>query len=293
MYNNGPNPFRSQIMSYLRHIQNCNQYRADKFLPFIVAGLQVGEVKHNFADQLAEIAVTFRRDTDALYWTPTANDFATRNQVMAELTETLLATRLLPYCHGEMYPVTAGDREQPVFLMDRALAPYFGVRAFGQHMNGYIRRNGEIHMWIARRSLQKRHEPGKLDNMVAGGLPWGLSLQENLAKECWEEAGIPAELAAQAQATGIITYRRETECGLKPDTMYCYDLELPDDFIPHCTDGEVDEFHLWPLEQVAQQVHDTENVKHNCNLVIIDFLIRHGHIAEEHSEYADLMAGLR
>ena len=293
MYNNGPNPFRSQIMSYLRHIQKCNQYRADKFLPFIVAGLQVGEVKHSFADHLAEIAVTFRRDTDALYWLPPANDFATRNQLMAELTETLLATRLLPYCHGELYPVTTGDRDQPVFLMDRALAPYFGVRAFGQHMNGYIRRNGEIHMWIARRSLQKRHEPGKLDNMVAGGFPWGLSLQENLAKECWEEAGIPAELAAQALATGFIAYRCETEWGLKPDTMYCYDLELPDDFIPRCTDGEVEEFHLWPLEQVAQQVHDTENVKLNCNLVIIDFLIRHGYITEEHSEYADLMTGLR
>ena len=258
-----------------------------------MAGLQVGEVKHSFADHLAEIAVTFRRDTDALYWLPPANDFATRNQVMAELTETLLATRLLPYCHGELYPVTTGDRDQPVFLMDRALAPYFGVRAFGQHMNGYIRRNGEIHMWIARRSLQKRHEPGKLDNMVAGGFPWGLSLQENLAKECWEEAGIPAELAAQALATGFIAYRCETEWGLKPDTMYCYDLELPDDFIPRCTDGEVEEFHLWPLEQVAQQVHDTENVKLNCNLVIIDFLIRHGYITEEHSEYADLMTGLR
>ncbi len=280
-------------MSYLRHIQKCNLYRTDKFLPFIVAGLQVGEVKHTFATQLAEISVTFRRETDALYWNCPANDFATRNQAMDELTETLLTTNLLPYRHGELYPVTTGQRDQPVFLMDRALVPYFGVRAFGQHMNGYIRRNGEIHMWIARRSFQKRNEPGKLDNMVAGGLPWGLRLDENLTKECWEEAGIPAELAAQAHATGYISYRCQTERGLKPDTMYCYDLELPDDFTPHCTDGEVEEFYLWPLERVAQQVHDTDNVKLNCNLVIIDFLIRHGYITEEHPEYADLVAGLR
>jgi 8-oxo-dGTP pyrophosphatase MutT (NUDIX family) len=280
-------------MSYLRHIQKCNLYRADRFLPFIVAGLQVGEVKHAFADQLAEISASFRRDTDALYWLPPANDFASRNQAMLELSKTLLAARLLPYCHGELYPVTTGQHEQPVFLMDRALVPYFGVRAFGQHMNGYIRRNGEIHMWIGRRSLHKHHEPGKLDNMVAGGFPWGLSLQENLAKECWEEAGIPAELAAQADATGHIAYRCETERGLKPDTMYCYDLELPDDFIPRCTDGEVDEFQLWPLERVAQQVRETDEVKLNCNLVIIDFLIRHGYIGTEHPEYADLITGLK
>ena len=280
-------------MSYLRHIHKCNFYRADRFLPFIVAGLQVGEVTYAFADQLANISDTFRRDTDALYWNPPANNFETRNQVMAELAETLLAARLLHYRHDELYPVTTGLREQPLFLMDRALVPYFGVRAFGQHMNGYIRRNGEIYMWIARRSLHKRNEPGKLDNMVAGGLPWDLTLEENLAKECWEEAGIPAELAAKAVATGYISYRCETERGLKPDTMYCYDLELPDDFTPRCTDGEVEEFQLWPLERVAQQVRDSDDIKLNCNLVIIDFLIRHGYITEKHPEYTDLVAGLR
>lgn len=280
-------------MSYLRHIRKCNQYQGDRFLPFIVAGLQVGEVKHGFAGRLAEISVTFHHDADALYWNPPANDFATRNRAMDELTETLLTCNLLPCRHGELYPVTTGQRDQPLFLMDRALVSYFGVRAFGQHMNGYIRRNGEIYMWIARRSLQKSHEPGKLDNMVAGGLPWGLLLEENLAKECWEEAGIPAELAARAHATGHISYRCETERGLKPDTMYCYDLELPEDFIPRCTDGEVEEFYLWPLKRVAQQVHDTDDVKHNCNLVITDFLIRHGYITKKHPEYMDLLKGLR
>ncbi len=280
-------------MSYLRHIQKCNQYQADNFVPFIVDGLQVGEVKPPFADQLAEISKAFHRETDALYWDCPANDFTGRNQAMDEMTEILLSAGLAPYRHDELYPVTTGQREQPVFLMDRALVPYFGVRAFGQHMNGYIRRNGEIYMWIARRSLHKRNEPGKLDNMVAGGLPWDLSLEENLTKECWEEAGIPAELAAEAQATGHIAYRCEIEKGLKPDTMYCYDLELPEDFTPRCTDGEVEEFQLLPMEEVAQRVHDTDEVKHNCNLVIIDFLIRHGYISEQHPEYADLMAGLR
>lgn len=280
-------------MSYSRHIRKCNQYQAENFHPFIVDGLKLGEVKHGFADQLAEISDSFQQDEDALYWNSPADDFISRNRAMAELAETLLTAGLLPYRHDELYPVTSGQRDQPLFLMDRALVPYFGVRAFGQHMNGYIRRNGEIHMWIARRSAQKRHAAGKLDNMVAGGLPWGLKLEENLAKECWEEAGIPAELAAQAKATGHIAYRCETERGLKPDTMYCYDLELPDDFIPHCTDGEVDAFHLWPLERVAQQVHDSDEVKLNCNLVIIDFLIRHGYINEEHLEYPALVAGLR
>jgi 8-oxo-dGTP pyrophosphatase MutT (NUDIX family) len=280
-------------MSYLRHIQKCNLYRADSFVPFIVAGMQVGEVKHPFAAQLTAISADFRRESGALYWDCPANDFESRNRTMDELTEKLLHAGMVSYRHGELYPVTAGAREHPLFLMDRGLVPYFGIRAFGQHINGYIRRDGEIYLWVARRSMQKRNEPGKLDNMVAGGLPWDLDLEENILKECWEEAGIPAELASKAQPTGHIAYRCEIDKGLKPDTMYTYDLELPKDFTPRCTDGEVDEFYLWPMERVAQTVHDTDEVKHNCNLVIIDFLIRHGYITEDHPEYSELLAGLR
>ncbi|MCG6937118.1 MAG: DUF4743 domain-containing protein [Gammaproteobacteria bacterium] len=280
-------------MSYLRHIYKCNQYQADNFLPFIVAGQRVGEVKHPFAERLAKISADFRRDSAALHWDCPADDFESRNRAMAELTQMLVDDGVAPYRHGELYPVTTGQRENPLFLMDRAVVPFFGVRAFGQHINGYVRRDGEIYLWVARRSMQKRNEPGLLDNMVAGGLPWDLELEENLLKECWEEAGIPAELAAGAKPIGHIAYRCEYDKGLKPDIMYTYDLELPEDFTPRCTDGEVDEFYLWPLEQVAQKVRDTDEVKRNCNLVMIDFLIRHGYISEDHPEYAELVAGLR
>ena len=280
-------------MSYLRHIHRINQYNAEHFLPFLVAGAKVGEVKRVFAERLLEFSTEFRREADTLVWECPAADFAGRNRAMDEITDILLIAGLVPYRHGELYPVTTGDRNQPMFLMDRALVPYFGVRAFGQHINGFVRRDGEIYMWLGRRSRQKRNEPGKLDNMVAGGLPWDLDLDENLRKECHEEAGIPAELAAQARHTGHIAYRCEIEKGLKPDLMYTYDLELPQDFTPRCTDGEVDEFYLWPMARVAQAVHDTDEVKHNCNLVIIDFLIRHGFIDGDHPEYSELVAGLR
>ncbi|MEN8132899.1 MAG: DUF4743 domain-containing protein, partial [Pseudomonadota bacterium] len=178
-------------------------------------------------------------------------------------------------------------------LMDRASAPYFGLRAFGQHLNGYVRDKGEIKMWLGRRAHTKWNDPNKLDNMVAGGLPYGIGLHENLAKECWEEAAIPEGLAERAIPTGAITYCAETDKGLKPDVIYCYDLELPRGFIPRCTDGEVEEFVLWSLDRVAQIVRDTEEVKRNCNLVIIDFLIRHGFITPADEDYLELVSSLR
>jgi 8-oxo-dGTP pyrophosphatase MutT (NUDIX family) len=129
--------------------------------------------------------------------------------------------------------------------------------------------------------------------MIAGGLHHGISLSENLAKECGEEAAIPADLCSQAIPVGYISYRTETPEGFKPDVMYCYDLELPPDFVPQCQDGEVEEFYLWPLEKVAALVRDTDAFKKNCNLVIIDFLIRRGFISPGHPDYLEIIASLR
>lgn len=279
-------------MSYYTHFQQCNQYNPVNFKPFSVLGEQIGQLRPVFAEKLMQVSNSFNLKNNILYWEPSGKDTESLTHEMSEITDKLLRLKLLPYRHNELYPVTTGKRENPLFLMDRALIPYFGISAFGQHMNGFVRNKDDIFMWIGRRSNQKRHAPGKLDNMVAGGLPWGISLQENLAKECWEEAGIPAELAAEAKHVSSISYRRESKAGLKPDTMFCYDLELPESFIPHCTDGEVEKFELLPLQQVAQLVFETSDFKLNCNLVIIDFLIRHQYIKSDHDEYAALVEGL-
>ena len=55
-------------------------------------------------------------------------------------------------------------------------------------------------MWVARRARTKATYPGKLDNMVAGGHPLGISAFDNLLKECYEEAGIPPEIARNGAA---------------------------------------------------------------------------------------------
>ena len=50
---------------------------------------------------------------------------------------------------------------------------------------------------------------------------------------------------------------------------------------------------LWPMTKVAEIVSETREFKFNCNLVIIDFLVRHGLIAPDHPDYLDIVAGLR
>jgi hypothetical protein len=133
-----------------------------------------------------------------------------------------------------------------------------------------------------------------LDNMVAGGQPIGIGLMDNMIKECGEEAGIPKAIARTAVPVGMISYTHQAPEGCKPDQMFCFDLELPEDFTPRVTDGEVEEFYLWPVEKVAATVRDGFEFKFNCNLVIIDFLMRRGVIdPDREPDYAALAHGLR
>ena len=98
-----------------------------------------------------------------------------------------------------------------------------------------------------------------------------------MVRECGEEAGIPEHIASRALPVGAISYRGRDEQGkLKRDVMFCFDLELPADFVPMPVDGEVESFSLRDLSWVLGRVAEggPKGFKPNCNLVVIDFLIR-------------------
>ncbi len=280
-------------MSYLDRIITCNNYDPSHFLPFLADGARIGAVKHDFARHLEARPNVFQVTPDGVYLSPDLHSFEERTRQVAQVVQELIGQKIIRRWHGEQYPVSPDSGGNTLFLLDRASVPYFGVRAFGQHLNGYVRDGENMKMWLARRALNKWNEPGKLDNMVAGGLPYEMLLDKNLEKECCEEASIPPELAARAKKLSFISYRAETSTGLKPDTMYCYDLEVPANFVPCCTDGEVAGFELLPIDEVAKIVRETENIKKNSNLVIIDFLLRRGFISPNHPEYVGLLDGLR
>jgi isopentenyldiphosphate isomerase len=199
---------------------------------------------------------------------------------MAQMTADLVAAGICRH-RRELYAVARGFAEPALLQVDRGAVPYFGVRPYGVHLTGYVRKHGRVHAWVAVRARNKPTYPGMWDNTVAGGQPIGLSLRDNLIKECAEEAGIPAALAQQAIQASTITYLREDDAGLKPDTLFCFDLELPHDFVPQPVDGEVEQFVLLPIEEVAAVVRDTQRCKPNCNLVWIDFFLRHGILDRE------------
>ena len=154
--------------------------------------------------------------------------------------------------------------------------------------------NLPTHLWVATRSASKPTWPGRLDHLVAGGQPASLSLRDNVLKECAEEAGIPGELAAAARPAGAVSYASlSEEGGAKRDVLFVFDLQLPRDFAPRPCDGEVERFDLLPVAAAAALVARTDRFKDNCNLVLADFLVRHGVLLPDDEGYLELVAGLR
>lgn len=191
-----------------------------------------------------------------------------------------LARRMADQGHcrwrGEAFDVRQRPDGPVLGQIDRGAIPAFGMLSIGVHVNGLVRRADGLHLWVGRRAADKSLDPDKLDHLVAGGVPAGLTPEQTLEKEAEEEAAIPPALARQARLVGRVTYAMERAEGLRRDFLLCYDLDVPEDFTPTPTDGEVAFFQLWPIRRVLETVRDSDEFKFNVNLVLIDLFLREG-----------------
>lgn len=191
----------------------------------------------------------------------------------------------------EDFDVRALAEGEVLGVLDRGALPSFGVLGQGVHLNGLVRRADGVQLWVARRAADKKLDPGKLDHLVAGGIPAGYTPFETLLKEAAEEAGLTEDLTAQARMIARFSYDMDRPEGLRRDVIHVYDLEVPESFQPQAMDGEVESFELWPLEQVREALLTTDSFKFNVILVLVDLLLRHGLFQSAHA--AALQAALR
>lgn len=282
-------------MGYLDKIARCNARNLTGFSPLMVDGTRMGWVAPERAEYLAQAhRDMFSMSKGQISFAAHLATPDARSRAIAEIAGPLVKSGFTPMLHGELYAAKTTWTAPEVFQLDRSLVPGFGLRAYGVHLNGFVRTSKGISLWVGHRARDRTVEPGKVDNMVAGGQPAGLSLIENVIKECGEEAGLAPALAARAVPVGAIRYAFNTRSGLRNDTMFCFDLEVPADVTPVSVDGEMSSFTLMPVEEVLALVRETETVKFNVNLVIIDFAIRHGVLTPDtEPDYEAIVTGLR
>jgi 8-oxo-dGTP pyrophosphatase MutT (NUDIX family) len=279
-------------MSLIDHIHRCQNADMGKFLPWLIAGEVSGWVRRDMAARLSHYPTVFAVDDKSVRLRDHLENFDHRSAAVGDVARDLFEAGVFAGWRNEWFPIVRRFGAPPLMRLERAAVPVFGAHAYGVHMNGFVRDGGRLKLWIGKRAADRPIEPGKLDHLVAGGIPLGMGVKECLAKECEEEASIPAALAARAMPAGAIRYRMEHQGWLRNDTMFVYDLELPADFKPVNSDGEIASFKLMELDEVEEILAAGEAFKFNVALVLIDFLIRHGHIAPDYPDYSDLALGM-
>eukprot|EP00929_Paragymnodinium_shiwhaense_P051678 TRINITY_DN25964_c0_g1_i3.p1 TRINITY_DN25964_c0_g1~~TRINITY_DN25964_c0_g1_i3.p1 ORF type:complete len:391 (-),score=61.94 TRINITY_DN25964_c0_g1_i3:451-1482(-) len=281
-----------------------------RFVPFKVDGEVFGYLKPDFAAVLEEFSDTFVVNADSVQFAPAYADASVgskaRTDAVARVTNSLRERGVITGWRDELLPVVSSFSADPVFLIERAAYPWFGTRGYGVHINGYVKDESSAFpkLWLAVRSKTKQTWPGMLDHIVAGAQPHGISVVENVVKECEEEASIPRELAEKAVPSSCVSYTSLDEQGrLKRDAIFVFDLQLPKDFEPTPCDGEVDRFYLRDLDWVLDKLvtggpevvakSPEDGFKPNCNLVVMDFLARQGYLSPDSPKYLELLGALR
>ena len=275
-----------------RHIDACNNLASPAhLLPFHFGAQQVGWVSAELARALTFIPRDFHFEGRGVAMAGRLRSAGQRSDALASAARQL-ARQGFGRIRGEMFDIRA-EADGPVLgRLDRGIVPIFGVIGQGVHLNGLVRRVDGLHVWVGVRARDKAVAPGELDNLVAGGIPAGLDAEQTLLKEAGEEASLPAEFAIQARRTGRLSYILANDEGLRRDVLHVFDLDLPESFTPSPNDDEVERFELWPAARLLEAVRETESVKFNVNLVLIDLFLREGLIDPAGVEGRALRAGL-
>ena len=284
------------VLYRVRAVNHMPEEIRNNLLDFVVDDIVLGKVRPNTANLLCSVDQT--NPVFTLKESPGGSSYITLtpeagttpesrtesvNRIMANLRD----QGIVRGWREEDYPVRKSFYEETLFGVERAAASLLGIMEYGVHINGIVTSDdGTPKMWIGRRAADKSKYPGMLDHIVAGGQPVGLSLLENVVKECKEEAGVPEEITlAGLQATGAISYETYSERNdhVTRCVLFCYDLHLPADFVPVPVDGEVQDFFLWDVDQIKASMDPefSDPIKPNCYPVIIDYLMRCGHFASD------------
>src|SRR5262245_23642922 len=141
-----------RTMSFLDHIRRCNNADLGEFEPWFIGAQRAGFLHRDFAPLVGSRSRLFtRRDKrwhlDSTLDTPQKRSAAVRDFLL-ELRE---QGHFGSLWRAEDYPVTWEFTDPPLMTMERAAVPWFGVRAFGPHMTGYVRRKDGLHVWVPRR----------------------------------------------------------------------------------------------------------------------------------------------
>ncbi|NPT35941.1 NUDIX hydrolase [Paraburkholderia xenovorans] len=262
-------------------ITAARRFDVQAHVPFWIDTEQVGWIRASDVPSLARWPDVFDLDNARVTLTPTFNTVDLRSAALGSVIGALAAEGRIPGWRNETYAIRNAFDAPPLAYIERAASRFFGTMTYAVHLNGVVEyADGAPQLWIARRSDTKATDPGMLDNVVAGGIGWGFGVEATIIKECWEEAGIPEEIAARAVAGRTAHVLQSLPEGTQAEQIFIYDLALPADFAPRNQDGEVGEHRLARIDEVARWIEEGAMTV-DASLATLDCLLRRRWIDED------------
>jgi 8-oxo-dGTP pyrophosphatase MutT (NUDIX family) len=260
-------------------ITAARRFDAQAHVPFWIDAEQVGWIRASDVPLLARWPDVFEIDSARVKLAPAFNSVDLRSAALGSVIGALAAEGRIPGWRNETYAIRNAFDAPPLAYIERAASRFFGTMTYAVHLNGVVEyadgalSKGAAQLWIARRSDTKATDPGMLDNVVAGGIGWGFGVAETIVKECWEEAGIPEEIAGRAVAGRTAHVLQSLPEGTQAEQIFIYDLALPADFAPRNQDGEVGEHRLARIDEAARWIEEGAMTV-DASLATLDCLLR-------------------
>jgi 8-oxo-dGTP pyrophosphatase MutT (NUDIX family) len=257
--------------------------------PFRIGGVLVGSVATAHVDALRAWPHDFCVDATGAQLVAAHRDIA-----LARTNAALREQGLIVAWRDETYAIVERLGAPPLALIERAASRFWGTLTFGAHANGYVADGAgrPTQLWVARRSAHKATDPGKLDNLVGGGVPFDQTPFEALLREGFEEAGLDATTMRRAVPGSVIELACDIAEGFMHEQLHSFDLQLPAGLTPVNLDGEVAELRCLPIDEaIALAAGDAMTV--DAALVTLDFALRHRLLGnDEHAALSARMAAL-
>ena len=277
------------IEAILACLERITHYDKQAFTPLFFDGERLGCVNREWRERLLACESALFSLSERGLHCNVDGDYGRRSALLGAAARRWRDIGWLSGWRDENFTAFALDGT-PLFELERAAFRPLGLTSEAVHLNALTRlADGEVRMWIGRRSPHKSVEPNRLDNAMGGGVAAGESLAVALQREGWEEAGIPAVQLAALTPCRMILAERPVARGLHREWLYAHDLWLAEGEAPQNQDGEVAEHLCLPLAEVEALIAQ-ERFMNDAALVAIDSLLRLGYWGEHGRLVADAMA---